>query len=88
MFLAATTIGEEDGRVPRILLYITALIGISAFNLCFYTLQREIEKKLQSFELSFSNQIAQFQRYITNEDKNDNRIIEEDEEAIEDEDSI
>ncbi|KAE9555511.1 hypothetical protein FO519_001279 [Halicephalobus sp. NKZ332] len=88
VFLAATTIGEEDGRVPRILLYIIALIGIPAFNLCFYTLQREVEKKLQSFELSFSNQVAQFERYVTNEEKNDNKIIEEDEEAIaEDEDS-
>lgn len=86
--MAATSIGEEDGRVPRVLLYLIALINISAFHACFYSIQRTIEKNLQSFEIGFSNQFAQVQRFLDDDEKvdNNNRIAEEDEDAIVEED--
>uniref|UniRef100_A0A914Y838 Potassium channel domain-containing protein n=1 Tax=Panagrolaimus superbus TaxID=310955 RepID=A0A914Y838_9BILA len=87
VFLAATTIGEEDGRVPRILLYLIALIGVSAFHTCYHAIQRTIEKNLQSFEISFSNSFAHVQRFLDNDENekvdNNNRIAEEDEDAVE-----
>uniref|UniRef100_A0AC35GV12 Potassium channel domain-containing protein n=1 Tax=Panagrolaimus sp. PS1159 TaxID=55785 RepID=A0AC35GV12_9BILA len=86
VFLAATTIGEEDGRVPRVLLYLIALIGISAFHTCYHSIQRTIEKNLQSFEISFSNLFAKVQRFLDNDENekidNNNRIPEEDEDAF------
>lgn len=87
MFLAASTIGEEDGRVPRILLYIIALIGIGTLNICFYSIQRLYEKRFQNMELTFSSKYAEMERFINGEDKKDDKIIEEEEENIEDEES-
>uniref|UniRef100_A0AC34QTM1 Potassium channel domain-containing protein n=1 Tax=Panagrolaimus sp. JU765 TaxID=591449 RepID=A0AC34QTM1_9BILA len=84
VFLAVTTIGEEDNQLPRFLLYFIAIAGIGTFHVCIFILQRQIEKRLQAFELDFSQQVARLLRFF-NDEKNDGRIIEEDEEALEEE---
>uniref|UniRef100_A0A7E4ZSE4 Ion_trans_2 domain-containing protein n=1 Tax=Panagrellus redivivus TaxID=6233 RepID=A0A7E4ZSE4_PANRE len=85
VFLAVSTVGEEDGRLPRALLYLVSVIAIAALRVTFQGMEKTIEKHLQSIELSFSYKIAQVQRHIEGDGKLDeNMIVEEEEEPVDD----
>ncbi|CAD5217661.1 unnamed protein product [Bursaphelenchus okinawaensis] len=67
VFLQMSTIGCEDDKdeLPSILLYITAVFGISAFSVTFMAIQQEIERFIGPYELQFTQQYGKMERAIS-----------------------
>ncbi|TMS36165.1 hypothetical protein L596_003401 [Steinernema carpocapsae] len=83
-FLITTTIGEVGHPVRGWFVYTVALVSLALCSFAFVQIQNEIERRLQTYELVFSQYLAVLERWLVR-DTNEDRIIEEDEEDDESE---
>lgn len=83
VFLTMSTIGCEDDKdeLPSVLLYLAAVVGISAFSVTFSSLQQELERLLGPYELQFTHQYAHLERALSG---NCLEVLEEEEDHSED----